>query len=90
MKTSIGIDDAQDPGHGGSPCLEKLFVHDAASGGVTVRSWSVPSPASKCQLALLQGKVPRIRLRSGGYAVLLYELINILAGAIVALGKIVE
>ena len=31
-------------------------------------------PVSKGELALLQGKVPRIRLRSGGYAVLLYEL----------------
>jgi hypothetical protein len=47
-------------------------------------------PVSKCQLAFFQHKVPRIRLPSGGYAVLLYEFINIRAGAIVALGNIVE
>jgi hypothetical protein len=47
-------------------------------------------PVSKGKFAFLQGKVPSIRLRSGGYAVLLYEFINIRAGAIVALGNIVE
>ena len=47
-------------------------------------------PVSKGKFALLQGKVPRIRLRSGGYAVALYELKNIRAGAIVALGNIVK
>jgi hypothetical protein len=47
-------------------------------------------PVSKCQLALLQGKVPGTRLRSGSYAVLLYEFVNIRARAIVELGKILE
>jgi hypothetical protein len=89
MKTSIGIDDAQDPSHGGSPCLKKLFVHDPLLEGDGSFMLST-QPVSKCQLALLQGKAPRIRLRSGGYAVLLYQFINILAGAIVALGKILE
>ena len=89
MKTSIGIDDAQDPGHGGSPCLKKLFIHDPLLEGDCALMLST-QPVSKGQLALLQGKVPRIRLRSDGYAILRYEFINILAGAIVALGKIVE